>query len=134
MLEKVTSGGQTGADQGALRAARAAGTATGGWAPLGWETEAGVAPWLESFGLVECPEPGYCARRLRNVADCDAALLFGDRTTPGSRGLIADCTTLGKPLVWVQEGISRPSHVVAFLRELPHVKTLLIGGNRESKA
>ena len=36
MLEKVITGGQTGADQGALRAARAAGIPAGGWAPLGW--------------------------------------------------------------------------------------------------
>jgi len=46
MLERIITGGQIGADQGALRAARAAGIATGGWAPAGWETEAGPAPEL----------------------------------------------------------------------------------------
>jgi hypothetical protein len=34
-LTRLISGGQTGADQGGLRAARAAGIETGGWAPLG---------------------------------------------------------------------------------------------------
>lgn len=46
MLERIVSGGQTGADQAALRAARAAGLPTGGWAPRGWLTEEGPAPWL----------------------------------------------------------------------------------------
>jgi hypothetical protein len=96
MLQKIVSGEQTGVDQAALRAARAACIATGGWAPRGWLTEAGPAPWLADWGLVECPEPGYAARRRRNVADCDAALLFGDPTTPGSRGLDRDCLELGK--------------------------------------
>jgi hypothetical protein len=35
MLDKVVSGGQPGADQRALGAARAAGVATVGWAPAG---------------------------------------------------------------------------------------------------
>jgi hypothetical protein len=39
MLERVISGGQTGVDQAALRAAQACGLETGGYAPLGWETE-----------------------------------------------------------------------------------------------
>jgi hypothetical protein len=43
MLELVISGGQTGADQGGLRATRACGIPTGGWAPRGWLTEAGPA-------------------------------------------------------------------------------------------
>jgi len=47
-LACVVSGGQTGVDQAALRAARASGIATGGWAPKGWATEAGPAPWLVS--------------------------------------------------------------------------------------
>lgn len=57
-LIKIVTGGQTGADQGALLAARAAGIATGGWAPLGWMTEDGPAPWLADFRLIECPIQG----------------------------------------------------------------------------
>ena len=43
MIERVISGGQTGSDQGRLRAARACSIATGGGAPRGWLTEAGPA-------------------------------------------------------------------------------------------
>ena len=77
MLDKIISGGQTGADQVALRAARAPGVPTGGWAPKGWLTEDGPAPWLADFGLAECPEPGYSARTLANVRDSDVTLRFG---------------------------------------------------------
>src|SRR5918994_1527766 len=101
MLETIVCGGQTGADQGALLAARMSGISTGGWAAKGWETEAGPAPWLADFGLVECPEPGYAARRRLNVRDCHAALLFGDRTSPGSLGLLKDCRALARPWIHV---------------------------------
>lgn len=55
MIERVISGGQTGADQAALRAARACGIPTGGWAPRGWLTEDGPSLWLAEWGLVEMP-------------------------------------------------------------------------------
>src|SRR5262249_6057013 len=42
MIGKVISGGQTGVDQVALRAAKACGIPTGGWAPKGWRTEDGA--------------------------------------------------------------------------------------------
>ena len=45
------------------------------------------------YGLVECPEPSYPARRRRNVA----ALRSGDQTSAGSEGLTKDCRDLGKP-------------------------------------
>jgi hypothetical protein len=79
MIERVISGGQTGVDQAALRAARACGIATGGWAPLGWLTEGPLdeeghpfpktvaSPWLAEWGLVECDEPGFRARTVANV-------------------------------------------------------------------
>ena len=41
-LEMVISGGQTGADRGGLIAAKALGIPTGGTAPLGYKTEAGM--------------------------------------------------------------------------------------------
>ncbi len=97
MIERVISGGQTGADMGGLLAATRAGIPTGGWAPKGWlrETPNGhgeeQGDWLARFGLKECPESGYPARRTRNVKDCDAILLFGKNTSKGSIGLIRDC-------------------------------------------
>jgi hypothetical protein len=110
MIERVISGGQTWADETGLRAARVCGLSTGGWAPHGWLTEAGLVPWLADWGLVECREgeteaERYRARR-RCVADGSAALVFGDLSTPESRGLIRDCREMGKPWVHVQAGLT----------------------------
>jgi hypothetical protein len=84
MLEKVISGGQTGADQGVTPRRQGRGIPTGGWAPKGWlvESEDGrrniAAPRHADFGLAECPEPGYPARTRANVRDSDATIWFGD--------------------------------------------------------
>ncbi len=132
MITKLISGGQTGADQGGLRAARAHGIETGGWAPRGWETEDGPAPWLGTdFGLMECEAAGYAVRTTRNADECHAALIFGDLSSPGSRCLIKACTRLGKPWVHVEPG-ARPSRIVTWLRECPYVTCILVAGNRES--
>ena len=81
-LRKVISGGQTGADQGALRAALDAGLTIGGWCPPGRICESGVIPSI--FPLLETPvehsasAPGI-ARSLRtewNVRDSAGTLLW----------------------------------------------------------
>ncbi|HJZ54171.1 MAG TPA: putative molybdenum carrier protein, partial [Gemmataceae bacterium] len=135
MIERVITGGQTGADQGGLRAARAAGIATGGFAARGWETEAGPAPWLADFGLVECETPGYPARTEANVRAADAVLWFGSTDTPGGKLTLGWCHRAGKLSLLVTAGVPiRPPRAVAFLREHPHVKVLMIAGNKESKS
>jgi hypothetical protein len=77
MIIKVISGGQTGADQAGLRAAKTEGYQTGGWACKGWKTEAGPAPWLADFGLQECPIKGYPTRTHWNVRDSSMTLIIG---------------------------------------------------------
>ena len=73
---RIISGGQTGADQGALLAARALSLPSGGTAPTGWLTETGSEEsLLKGFGLIECPEPGYDARTRQNVLDADGTVL-----------------------------------------------------------
>jgi hypothetical protein len=68
--------------------------------PAGFLTEDGPRPALaEAFGAVELPGASYATRRRGNVAEADAVLLFGDRTSPGAVGLIRDCRELGRP--WV---------------------------------
>jgi hypothetical protein len=69
---KVISGGQTGVDQAGLRAARRMGFHTGGWAPRGWLTLDGSAPWLAEYGLAE--HGGYAARTRANVRDSDGTV------------------------------------------------------------
>jgi hypothetical protein len=131
-LNRVISGGQTGADQAALRAARAAGIATGGTAAQGWETEAGPAPWLADYGLVECDRPGYPARTEANVRAADGTLWFGDPTSPGGRLTIGWCGTCSKTYCLVKEGLTTPRLVAGWLSERG-VKVLNVAGNRESR-
>jgi hypothetical protein len=135
-LAKVISGGQTGADQAALRAARAAGVATGGYAPRGFLTEAGPAPWLADFGLVECPIAGYPARTRLNVATADVALWFGDPDSPGGKLTLSTCRAKDIPY-FMPLGIATPADAARWLRATAFPgpladATLLVAGNRES--
>lgn len=75
MLTKVISGGQTGVDQAALRAAEMIPICTGGWAPHGWKTLAGPNPMLGTrYGLEEHPSVHYKDRTDTNVLRSDATL------------------------------------------------------------
>ena len=67
-LEKVISGGQTGADQAGLEAAHVYGIPTGGYAPPNFKTCVGFKKdYLEGYGLVECITGGYRKRTGLNV-------------------------------------------------------------------
>lgn len=55
---QLISGGQTGADQGALSAAFGLGIPVGGWMPLGYQTELGPQPNIaELYGLLRTKRP-----------------------------------------------------------------------------
>ena len=72
---KVISGGQTGADQAGLFAARDCGFETGGFAPSGYRTLAGYeVKLLKSFGLKEHYQFGYAFRTAENVKISDATI------------------------------------------------------------
>jgi hypothetical protein len=133
VIARVITGGQTGADQGALRAARVAGIGTGGVAPRGWLTEDGPAPWLAGWGLVECDRPGYPARTVANVRDSDGTLWFGDWMTPGGKTTLDACRLQRKPFLIVYANVTRPSQVVEWIAG-KNVRVLNVAGNRESKA
>jgi hypothetical protein len=141
VLERVISGGQTGADQAPLRAARAFGIPTGGFAPKGWlvETPDGrctvPAPWLADWGLVECDEPGFPARTRANVRAGDATLWFGNYETPGGMATLDACRACSawKPFLLLDQGIARPSQAAEFI-EAKGVRVLNVAGNRESEA
>lgn len=139
MLEKVISGGQTGVDQAALRAAHACGIETGGWAPAMWQTEDGPAPWLTRYGML--PHSGsYAARTTANVADSDATLvLFVGGVTGGTGRTVKEAERLGKPCLIINLGAVHDEHGVrarAEIREFlvgNEARTLNVAGPRESK-
>jgi hypothetical protein len=128
-LKKIISGGQTGADQGGLRAAQRLGIETGGFAPKNFRTEEGNCPWLETkFDLVETETTLYTQRTMANVALANATLIFGKITSPGTRSTIAICESLKKPYL---VNPSEHQHLRDFLA-LNDVTILNVAGNRES--
>ena len=95
-IEKIISGGQTGADQGGLEAGEELELETGGWMPRGWLTlEDGEIvdrpEFEERFGMSEHDSPSFQPRTVANVRDSDATIIFVDETqgkgskSPGSR-------------------------------------------------
>jgi Circularly permutated YpsA SLOG family len=73
-LEKIVSGGQTGADQAALDVAIELGIPHGGWVPKGRKTEDGSLP--AKYRLKEMPTESYPKRTEQNVIDADGTLII----------------------------------------------------------
>lgn len=84
MLEKIISGGQTGADQAALDVAVKYNFAYGGWIPKGRKTEAGPLP--SRYRLSVMPTSDYRDRTLQNILDSQGTvILYHSRLMGGSR-------------------------------------------------
>lgn len=86
-ISKVISGGQTGADRGALMGAKASGIETGGWALPGFRTENGPDPSLGTeFGLREHDVDSHSSRDQANVDECDLLVAFRYQIPKTGRG------------------------------------------------
>ena len=138
MIERVISGGQTGADQAGWRAAKRFGLATGGWMPRGYLTEDGPRPeFAAMYGALEHKSPKYPARTEDNVIWSDLTILFGDPTSRGAmlvRRIEKDIQDSFRP-----DPILVPSNDDCVMRVAKLVSArqpliLNIAGNRESKA
>ena len=133
--QHIVSGGQTGADRGALEFAIKHGYTHGGWAPRGREAEDGSIPL--KYQLTELTDGGYRQRTRRNVKDRDGTLIVNlGELDGGSLATQAFAQQLGKPHLVVQldSGVSAEitMSVISWLREHT-IKTLNIAGPRESK-
>jgi hypothetical protein len=73
-LEKIVSGGQTGADRAALDVAIELGIPHGGWIPKGRKTEDGHLP--AKYQLQEIATTEYPKRTEQNVKDSDGTLII----------------------------------------------------------
>ena len=134
MLERVISGGQTGADQAGWRAARAYGIPTGGAMPKGFLTEDGPRPeFAELYGAVELPTrelPGADRAERRGLGRDP---LVRRLAQPRGQGDARRVPAQGKPFLIVYRGTTRPSQVRDWI-VAKGIRTLNVAGNRETKA
>lgn len=134
-LTCVISGGQSGADQAALRAAKALGFKTGGYAPQEFMTEDGPKPFLGvQYGLTEWPSLDYAERTELNVLASDGTVVFGHRSQ-GSNLTERLCKENGKPCLWLKEYQAHNQQMKFRLWLIRNnIKTLNVAGNRESRS
>ena len=132
---RILSGGQTGADEGGLIAARRFGITTCGFAPRGFRREDGCAPEvLRGFGLIEHVSADYADRTEANVRAAHAIILFGDTSSPGSALTLKLAARLGILAVVVDANTNAPAVAAWIARQFRDVPepVLMIAGNRES--
>lgn len=135
---KIISGGQTGADQGALLAARELGIETGGWAPKGWRTEEGPSPWLADYGLKQSSSADYIVRTRSNILMAEATVIFGKESV-GSRATWNYASSIPNYKVhwahlppWEMGSHATEELAIMLVEWAGEIKTLNVAGNRES--
>lgn len=134
MLEKICSGGQTGADVSGLRAAKKCGIATGGTAPKFYLTEDGPNPLLGSlYGLVEHTSMKYPPRTFANAKEGDGTIRFAvNFETAGEKLTLKAVKQFGRPHIDVDVADPiRHQEVVDWIIS-NNIKVLNVTGNRES--
>jgi hypothetical protein len=99
LIEKIVSGGQTGADRAALDFALENEIPIGGWVPKGRLAEDGRIPDRYS-GLVETESSDPAVRTARNVRDSDATLIVSHGPLEGGSLLtLREAERAAKPVL-----------------------------------
>ena len=140
-LAKVISGGQTGADQAALRAAEACGLAIGGWCPPGRDSEAGPIPArfpLRETPVERSPDAPQVPRSQRtewNVRDADGVLILAarrDAVDDLGSAWAAECVRrYGRPLLVCDPGDPHAALCIVEWLRAAQIATLSVGGPSE---
>lgn len=134
MLERIISGGQTGADRAALDAALACGFPHGGWCPRGRLAEDGPIP--ERYRLVETEGASYLARTERNVKRSDGTVILTIGVMASGSARTADFARRHrKPWLHLRLDETRDSEAVGLLREFirgHEIRVLNVAGSRAS--
>ena len=133
VLSKIISGGQFGADVGALIGARKVGIETGGTAPANFLTEKGSQKILARYGLVEGPKgknvaETYRIRTIQNIKDSDGTLIMGREGSPGTILTLNELERQGKPYI-----VNPTKKEFTNWLKANEIKTLNVAGPRESK-
>jgi hypothetical protein len=134
-LQKIVSGGQTGADRAGLDWAIFHDIPHGGWCPKSRKAEDGVIP--AHYGLAESTSSSYLQRTEWNVRDSDATAIFtiAANLTGGSKRTAEFAKKLGKPWIHIhQQGTyEKLSERLAHFVNEHGVRILNVAGSRGSK-
>lgn len=139
---RIISGGQTGVDQAALKAAAEAGLSTGGWCPPGRVCESGQIPAEYPLQETEKDRSKWALdiprslRTERNVRDSDAVLILLTpklSSDPGTQWA-RDCAALFRKPLMVADPFddSNQEMILKWIRAT-QPKTLNVAGPAESK-
>lgn len=136
MIEKLVSGGQTGADIAALDVALRYDFPHGGWCPRGRRSLEGPIP--AQYQLRETPSDSYLQRTEWNVRDTDATVVFtlASEATGGSSKTIGFAKKHKKPCLHLSMaggGLFPPAVQLQGVVKEHGVKVLNVAGSRESK-
>lgn len=136
MIEKIISGGQTGADQAGLDVAIELGIPHGGWIPKGRKTEEGPLP--TKYNLKEMGTTSYPKRTEKNILDSDGTVIFTfGKLTGGSDLTRRLAKTHGFPWLHVdlnKVSVGEGAELVGTWVENNKIKVLNVAGSRASKA
>jgi hypothetical protein len=129
LLERIVSGGQTGADRAALDWAIAREIDHGGWCPRGRRSEDGRIG--SRYALQETPSHDYQQRTRWNVRDSDGTLIVSrSAELSGGSAYTARCAErLGRPWLHVHPGADNAESIRSFLR-WHRIRTLNVAGPR----
>jgi len=134
MIEKIISGGQTGADRGALEAARKLGVPTGGYIVKGFLTEKGTDLSLKKLNLIQLNTKDFSIRTEKNAKVGDGTVIFSKIDNKGK--IIGEGTKFTLEVLKKNKKpfLINPS-IDEFIKWIKKydIKVLNVAGNRESQ-
>lgn len=137
-LHTIISGGQAGADQAGLFAAKEVGLKTGGHAPNGWRTCHGAYPELDTiFGLTQTINNNYAIRTELNVTQSDATIIFATNfNSPGTLLTKRYTRKHNKPLLEIslaeKDDLKSSKQIADFIIQ-EGIAVLNVAGNRDKE-
>jgi hypothetical protein len=135
MIQKIISGGQTGADCAALDFAIDRNILHGGWIPKGRKTEDGTLS--EKYHLQEMPTGEYSKRTEKNILDSDGTLIVSHGPLTGGSALTRELAGKHKkPWIHIDmtdTDINIASNLARDWIEKNHIQVLNVAGERASK-
>lgn len=135
MIEKIISGGQTGADIAALDVAIKLGISHGGWIPKGRKTEAG--PLSHKYQLTEMDSTDYRERTKQNIIDSQGTVIISRaELTGGSKLTHSYANVIGKPVCPINLSLTdeyEASMMIKTFVQENQIKILNVAGPRLSQ-